>query len=64
LTVASRPSTPSEPAPESTPESAQAYQFPFPHAPPQAQKLDEMLAKRGQSIDRVLNFMVPDALLV
>lgn len=30
----------------------------------QAQKLDEMLAKRGQSIDSVLNFVVPDSLLV
>ncbi len=31
---------------------------------PQARKLDEMLAKRGQAIDKVLNFVVPDALLV
>lgn len=30
----------------------------------QAQKLDEMLAKKGESIDKVLNFVVPDSLLV
>ena len=36
----------------------------FPRTVTQAQKLDEMLAKRGQSIDRVLNFVVPDSLLV
>lgn len=30
----------------------------------QAKKLDEMLAKRGQTIDSVLNFQVPDQLLV
>ena len=32
--------------------------------PWQAQKLDEMLQKRGTAIDRVLNFMVPDSVLV
>ncbi len=31
---------------------------------PQAQKLDEMLEKRGAHIDRVLNFVVPDPVLV
>ncbi|KAG2430480.1 hypothetical protein HXX76_010003 [Chlamydomonas incerta] len=36
----------------------------FPRTVVQAKKLDEMLAKRGQAIDRVLNFVVPDALLV
>ncbi|GLC34677.1 Adenylate kinase [Pleodorina starrii] len=36
----------------------------FPRTVVQAKKLDEMLAKRGQSIDKVLNFMVPDQLLV
>lgn len=30
----------------------------------QAKKLDDMLAKRGQAIDKVLNFQVPDSLLV
>ena len=30
----------------------------------QAQKLDEMLEKRGAHIDRVLNFVVPDPVLV
>ena len=30
----------------------------------QAQKLDEMLASRGTHIDKVLNFAVPDAVLV
>jgi hypothetical protein len=33
-------------------------------SPPQAEKLDEMLVKRGQSIDKVLEFKVPDSLLV
>jgi len=36
----------------------------FPRTVTQAEKLDEMLSKRGQSIDRVLNFVVPDSLLV
>lgn len=36
----------------------------FPRTVTQAQKLDEMLAKRGQNIDKVLNFSVPDSLLV
>lgn len=36
----------------------------FPRTVVQAQKLDEMLSKRGQSIDKVLNFAVPDSLLV
>lgn len=36
----------------------------FPRTVTQAQKLEEMLAKRGQAIDRVLNFVVPDSLLV
>ncbi len=30
----------------------------------QAQKLDGLLEKRGIAIDRVLNFMVPDSVLV
>lgn len=30
----------------------------FPRTVPQAKKLDEMLAKRGAAIDRVLNFEV------
>lgn len=29
-----------------------------------AQKLDEMLSRRGQTIDKVLDFQVPDAVLV
>ena len=37
---------------------------PAPSLPPQAQKLEEMLSKKGQTIDRVLNFAVPDQLLV
>ncbi|KXZ44024.1 hypothetical protein GPECTOR_75g748 [Gonium pectorale] len=36
----------------------------FPRTVVQAKKLDEMLAKRGQGIDKVLNFVVPDQLLV
>eukprot|EP00892_Ulva_mutabilis_P001065 jgi/Ulvmu1/1095/UM106_0011.1 len=36
----------------------------FPRNVTQAQKLDEMLAGRGVAIDRVLNFQVPDSLLV
>lgn len=36
----------------------------FPRTVTQAQKLDEMLTKRGQAIDRVLDFVVPDSLLV
>lgn len=36
----------------------------FPRTVPQAEKLDGMLAARGAAIDRVLNFAVPDALLV
>lgn len=36
----------------------------FPRTVTQAEKLDEMLSKRGQSIDKVLNFTVPDSLLV
>lgn len=36
----------------------------FPRTVPQAEKLDEMLAKRGQKIDKVLNFEVPDEILV
>lgn len=36
----------------------------FPRTVPQAKKLDEMLAARGSSIDKVLNFNVPDSLLV
>lgn len=36
----------------------------FPRTVVQAQKLDEMLASRGQSIDKVLNFQVPDSVLV
>lgn len=36
----------------------------FPRTVVQAQKLDEMLSKRGQNIDKVLNFQVPDSVLV
>lgn len=36
----------------------------FPRTLPQAQKLDEMLHKRGASIDNVLNFSVPEEILV
>eukprot|EP01023_Acetabularia_acetabulum_P052491 TRINITY_DN5825_c0_g1_i1.p1 TRINITY_DN5825_c0_g1~~TRINITY_DN5825_c0_g1_i1.p1 ORF type:complete len:243 (+),score=55.61 TRINITY_DN5825_c0_g1_i1:31-759(+) len=36
----------------------------FPRTLPQAQKLDEMLAVKGHQIDRVLNFDVPDQVLV
>ncbi|KAK9825927.1 hypothetical protein WJX81_007483 [Elliptochloris bilobata] len=36
----------------------------FPRTVVQAQKLDEMLQKRGTAIDRVLNFVVPDPVLV
>ena len=36
----------------------------FPRTVPQAKKLDEMLSARGASIDKVLNFKVPDSLLV
>lgn len=36
----------------------------FPRTVVQAQKLDEMLKKKGHSIDKVLNFQVPDSLLV
>ena len=36
----------------------------FPRTLPQAVKLDGMLKARGIGIDRVLNFQVPDALLV
>lgn len=36
----------------------------FPRTEVQARKLDEMLAKRGQTIDKVLNFQVPNEVLV
>ena len=36
----------------------------FPRTVVQAAKLDAMLAAKGQKIDRVLNFKVPDQLLV
>jgi uncharacterized membrane protein YwzB len=36
----------------------------FAHWHLQAQKLDEMLAKRGQGIDRVLNFQVMTCKLI
>eukprot|EP00887_Chlorella_sp_A99_P006429 scaffold3.g6429.t1 len=36
----------------------------FPRTVVQAQKLDQMLTKKGQSIHKVLNFVVPDSLLV
>lgn len=36
----------------------------FPRTVVQAQKLDEMLRKRNQVIDKVLNFKVPDSVLV
>jgi len=36
----------------------------FPRTTVQAHKLDEMLAKKGVAIDKVLNFAVPDEVLV
>ncbi len=36
----------------------------FPRTEVQAQKLDEMLKSRGQAIDKVLNFQVPNEVLV
>jgi adenylate kinase len=36
----------------------------FPRTVGQAEKLDEMLSRRGTAIDKVLNFQVPDAVLV
>ncbi len=36
----------------------------FPRTVVQAQKLDGMLAKQGVAIDKVLDFQVPDSLLV
>jgi len=36
----------------------------FPRTVAQAEKLDEMLAKKGVAVDAVLNFQVPDAVLV
>jgi adenylate kinase len=36
----------------------------FPRTVPQAKKLDDMLGKRGTGIDKVINFEVPDSLLV
>ena len=36
----------------------------FPRTVKQAEKLDEMLAHRGTSIDKVLSFNVPDSVLV
>eukprot|EP01025_Chloroclados_australasicus_P028807 TRINITY_DN28549_c0_g1_i2.p3 TRINITY_DN28549_c0_g1~~TRINITY_DN28549_c0_g1_i2.p3 ORF type:complete len:180 (-),score=24.67 TRINITY_DN28549_c0_g1_i2:323-802(-) len=36
----------------------------FPRTLPQAQKLDDMLAVKGTGIDRVLNFEVPEEILV
>lgn len=36
----------------------------FPRTVAQAQKLDEMLAKKGQAVDAVLSFDVPDKVLV
>ncbi len=43
---------------------AHSLSLPMCPAAPQAEKLDEMLAKRGQAIDKVLEFKVPDSLLV
>ena len=36
----------------------------FPRTVEQAKKLDEMLQKKGTGIDKVLDFQVPDSLLV
>lgn len=36
----------------------------FPRTVVQAQKLDEMLEKKGTHVDHVLNFEVPDSVLV
>jgi adenylate kinase family enzyme len=36
----------------------------FPRTVPQAKKLDEMLKCRGITVDKVLNFKVPDSMLV
>nr|CAB3463406.1 unnamed protein product [Digitaria exilis] len=35
----------------------------FPRTVTQAQKLDEMLAKQGANVDKVLNFAIDDAIL-
>jgi adenylate kinase len=36
----------------------------FPRTVKQAEKLDEMLTKKGQQVDKVLDFQVPDSVLV
>ena len=36
----------------------------FPRTVPQAQKLDTMLASKGQKVDHAVEFVIPDALLV
>lgn len=36
----------------------------FPRTVPQAQMLDHMLAKKGVSVDKVLDFQIPDEVLV
>ena len=36
----------------------------FPRTVPQAQMLDDMLIKRGVSVDKVLDFQIPDSVLV
>ena len=36
----------------------------FPRTVKQAEMLDQMLQKKGQEVDRVLDFQVPDSLLV
>jgi adenylate kinase family enzyme len=46
----------------------QAFAFAFSlcrySAVPQAKMLDDMLAKKGVSVDKVLDFQVPDSVLV
>ena len=36
----------------------------FPRTVPQARMLDDMLAKKGVSVDKVLDFQIPDSVLV
>jgi adenylate kinase len=40
------------------------FVFSFPRTVPQAQKLDTMLQQRGQKIDAVVNFAIPDSVLI
>ena len=60
LPLPCHPLTPPTPAPA---HSLATQRIP-PLCVPQAKKLDEMLSKKGETIDKVLNFVVPDSLLV